>query len=718
LDAIAKRDAPVGEKRSLAAKRLRAALEDGSAALREAVDRNHRLGYGAAVTLAWLTDQVVVAAYRFVSERLFPLVSPTTSERAALVAVGGYGRGELAPFSDVDLLFLTPYKQTAWGENVIETTLYILWDLKLKVGHATRSVDECVRRAGSDVTIRTALLENRYLAGSKQLHWELDDRLWSELFEGTGPEFVDAKLAERDARHLRTGGSRYLLEPNVKESKGGLRDLQTIFWLAKYLYRSSDSAALAAKGVFSDEEATRCRWAANTLWTVRFALHYTAGRAQEKLTFDHQIELAERFGYRAVRGQRPVERFMKRYFLAAKAVGDLTAIFCAALEHEHKKTPPLLGGLMRLLANGGDQARARSLRFDWLEIVDGRIGVRDPARLREQPVSILYLFAEAVRLGVAVHPAAVREVDQSRRAVDTAFRDSPEAQDLFVELITNSRDPARALRMLHVTGVLGRFIPEFGRVVGLMQFNMYHHYTVDEHSILAVETFYRIASGDLRDEHPVETEIAQRLADRRVIAVTLLLHDIGKGLPDDHSVAGARIARVVCPALGMTPGETEQVSWLIRHHLAMSNTAQKRDLAEPATIRSFAELVRSPNRLRLLYVLTACDIRAVGPGVWNGWKAQLLRQLYRETHNALMGEAPEASRSERVDEAKAALLAQLRAAPGDAAAWSDAAWAIHSERFNSTYWSTLPTSSHLEHAALMGPPAVGPSAAAPPVAAP
>ena len=614
-----------------------------------------------------------------------------------MVAVGGYGRGELAPFSDVDLLFLTPYKQTAWGESVIESTLYLLWDLKLKVGHATRSVDECLRRAAGDYTIRTALLEKRFLAGSPELFDTLDERLWKELFERTGPDFVEAKLAERDARHQRTGGSRYLLEPNVKESKGGLRDVHTLFWLAKYLYHADSPAELVAEGVFAPEEATRCRLAAEHLWTVRVGLHYIAGRAQEKLTFDHQIELAARFGYREAGGQRPVERFMKRYFLAAKAVGDLTGIFCAALEERHKKSPPLLGGLMRFLSV---TPRDKEAGQGWTMLKDGRLAVADPQVFDADPCSIFRLFREAIRRGLAVHPSTLRHVDRNRRRVDETLRADPEAQRLFLDLLTRSEDPIRALRMMSVTGVLGRFVPEFGRVVGLMQFNMYHHYTVDEHSILAVETLWRLVRGELRDEHPIEADIAARIADRRVITIALLLHDVGKGLPEDHSIAGERIARTVCPALGMTAAETEQIAWLIRHHLAMSDVAQKRDLSEPATIRAFAELVRSPARLRLLYLLTACDIRAVGPGVWNGWKAQLLRQLYRETHSRLTGEAVGATRSDRIHQAQAALRA---VAPG----WSDSAWQAHTERFGSTYWTALPTDSHALHAELIGPDAMG-----------
>lgn len=693
LRAAASIEAGDAAKRLEACRILRQALEAGRARIRAAFDQNHRIGYDVARSLAWLTDRVVIDAFHFVANDLMHRASPTTGERVAVVAVGGYGRGELAPFSDVDLLFLTPYKKTAWGESVIEATLYLLWDLKLKVGHATRSVEECLRRARSDYTIRTALLEQRFLCGAPELQEELERRLFDELISRTGPEFVEAKLDERDARHKKTGGSRYLLEPNVKESKGGLRDVHTLFWLAKYLYRSCSASELVEKGVFAKDEAMRCRWASKHLWTVRIALHYVAGRAEEKLTFDRQIDLAERFGYREAEGQRAVERFMKRYFLAAKTVGDLTGIFCAALEEQHKKTPPMLGGMLRFLSGAAPAAR-RGPPPEGVLLREGRLTVEDPELFRREPVAIFRLFREAIRREVAVHPAALRAVGRHRRAVDERMRADPEAQRLFMELLADSEDPPRALRLMNLTGVLGRFIPDFGRIIAQMQFNMYHHYTVDEHSILAVETLYRLIRGELKDEHPIETEIAVGLRDRRVIAVALLLHDVGKGLPEDHSIVGARIARVVCPALGMSLAETEQVAWLVRWHLAMSDVAQKRDLSELATIRGFAELVRSPARLKLLYVLTACDIRAVGPGVWNGWKGQLLRQLYHETRATLTGQAEGVSRGDRLAAAQAA----LRVATSE---WDEAAWAAHVARFEPHYWTALGTSSHHLHARLI-----------------
>lgn len=690
LAPIAESDEPVAAKRAAAAQHLRAAYEERRASAEARFFAGRRVGTETAREIADATDAVVVAAFRFVKEHLFRLGAPTRAERIALAAVGGYGRREMAPFSDVDLLFITPYKQTGWGESVIETTLYILWDMKLKVGHATRSVDDCVRLAAQDLTIRTSLVEKRFLCGERALFDDLSDRLWSGLFRSTGPEFVAAKLEERDQRHARIGDSRYLLEPNVKDGKGALRDLQTLLWIAKYLYNADTVEELIEKGVFTTEEAARFGAASEHLWTVRCALHFAAGRAQDKLTFDLQVAVAERLGFRATPAQRPVERFMKRYYLAAKAVGDLTRIFCVALEHQHKKAPPLLGGLKRLFASGPETPEEA-----WLTLKDGRLMITDPTLFERDPIAMLRVVDEGVRRNVLIHPSALRLMHRNRRLIDDSLRADPEAQRLTVSLIAESRDPVRALRRLSEVALLERLVPEFGRVTGLMQFNMYHHYTVDEHTTVAIDVLNKIRSGKLKDAHPVETRIAAELEDMRVISIALFLHDIGKGLAEDHSIAGERIARQVCPELGMSASETEQIAWLVRWHLAMSDTAQKRDIGDPATIRDFADLVRSPKRLKLLYLLTACDIRAVGPGVWTTWKGQLLRALYDETWALLTGDDRGRSRAERAARAQETLRAGLVDA---GVAWSEAEWAAYCERFTTTYWLTLPDEAHVLHA--------------------
>ena len=633
---------------------------------------------GPAVSRAFadMIDVVVRAALDFASRHLHPNYSPSSSEAIAVVAVGGYGRGEMAPFSDVDLLFLTPYKQTPWGESVIESTLYILWDLKLKVGQSVRSVAECLRLAREDITIRTSLLERRFLWGDEPLADGLRERLRKDLFAGTGAEFVDAKLAERDARHARHGGSRYLVEPNVKEGKGGLRDLQTLFWIAKYIYDVDSVRRLIEKGVLKADEAEVFAAAESFLWTVRCHLHDVAGRAQEQLTFDHQVEIARRLGFEDQGGRRGVEVFMQRYYRHAKDVGDLTRFFCAALEADQKKTRPGLRALVRRIGFGARDAE------DDVHIRDGRVDVRREEWFDEDPVNILRLFDEGLRTGALIHPNAHRIVARKLDLIDDAMRNDPKANELFLRLLVERGDPERALRRMNETGVLGAFVPEFGRIVSLMQFNMYHHYTVDEHTIYAIGSLNRLIEGELIEDLPVASKIMNGGVDLTVLYLALFFHDIGKGDMRPHEEVGAEIAARVCPRLGLDEGQTDMVVWLVANHLVMSDTAQKRDISDPATVRAFADQVRSVERLKLLLVLTALDIRAVGPGVWNNWKAQLLRGLYADTLAILDVGGEGVSREARVLEAQAALAARLPNWPeADREAWL--------ERHYPSYWLGL-----------------------------
>ena len=625
-----------------------------------------RLGGRAAATeQTRVMDLVVQGALNFVAEVLHPNPMPTTSEKIAVVAIGGYGRGEMAPFSDVDLLFLTPYKKTPWVDQMIEATLYILWDLKLKVGQSVRSVNECLKLGREDFTIRTSLLEKRFLWGDEQLTKELRDTLRADLFTSTGPEFVEAKLAERDARHERHGGSRYLVEPNVKEAKGGLRDLQNLFWIAKYIYEVDTPEDLLAKGVFEQEEYDTFMAAERFLWTVRCHLHLLANRPHEQLNFDYQIEIAERMGFVDQAGKRGVEAFMQVYYRHAKDVGELTRFLCAALEGDQKKSRPGVGAFFRALSFGVTRAVEHGFF-----IRDGRIDIGDESFIEEDPLNILRLFEEGLKSGALIHPHAFMMVARRHDLIDDALRTSPEANRIFLRLLTESDNPERAMRRMNETGVLGAFIPEFDRIVALMQFNMYHHYTVDEHTIHAIGGLKRLEQGELISDLPVASRILEQGVDRAVLYMAIFLHDIGKGRTDPHEDVGADIAKTLCPRVGLSESQTELVEWLVRNHLVMSDVAQKRDITDPRTVQAFADQVRSVQRLKLLLVLTALDIRAVGPGVWNNWKAQLLRSLYADTVDILTIGNDSASRTERVAAAQKALRERLTSwAPEDIDRW-------------------------------------------------
>jgi [protein-PII] uridylyltransferase len=635
------------------------------------------------VTTSFMMDQIVRVLFDFTDRYAYPAANPSAAERLSVVATGGYGRGELAPLSDIDLLFLRPYKQTPRGEQIVEFMLYLLWDLGLKVGHATRTVEESIRYAERDQTIRTALLESRYLWGERDLSDELEKGFAHKFLTGDGRDFVEAKLAERDQRHQRMGDSRYVVEPNVKEGKGGLRDLHLLFWIARYLYRVSQPAELVAKGVLTHGEARHFERAERFLSTVRCHIHYLTNRAEDRVSFDLQREIAARLGYQDRPGSRGVERFMKHYYLHAKMVGDLTRIFVAALEDSRRRKPRLA-------------ALWQSLRPRQLEgfRLDGeRVGAASNDMFEKDPVAILRLFHVAQENDLDIHPATLRLITQNIRLV-SRLRNDPEANRLFMAMLTSRHDPETTLRRLNEAGVFGRFVPDFGRVVAQTQHDMYHTYTVDEHTIRAIGLLSRIEAGSFKEDHPLSTEIVHKILSRPVLYLAVLLHDIAKGRGGDHSVLGAEVAMQLCPRLGLSAAETETVAWLVRYHLVMSGTAFQRDLMDPKTIQSFAELVQSPERLRLLLVLTVCDIRAVGPNVWNGWKAALLRQLYYAAERVLSGGTLSGGRAGRIKAIQAEFAERL-------VGWTDAEKEEHFARGYAPYWLSFDTETLARQAELV-----------------
>ena len=630
---------------------LKKTLADGRAAT-QALLMEDGGGAACAARLSHLMDETISALHAFACAHVCVRSNPSSAERMTVVATGGYGRGTLAPGSDIDLLFVLPYKQTPWGEQVAEYILYMLWDLGLKVGHATRNIDECVRLSRTDVTICTSILEARFLTGDRELYDTLLQRFDEEVVQQTGPEFVHAKLAERDTRHARGGESRYLVEPNVKEGKGGLRDLQTLFWIGKYVYRVPTAEQLVGKGVFTRREYLQFRKAEDFLWAVRCHMHFLTGRAEERLHFDIQREIASRLGYTSHPGLSDVERFMKHYFLTAKTVGDLTRIFCAALEEEQAKHVP---GFSRILPSYSRRKRKLAGTSDF--IVDNhRINIADDQVFERDPVNMVRLFWFADRHGLGYHPDALKLLTRSLKLVDRTLRRNAEANRLFMDILTSDRDPELNLRRMNEAGLLGRLIPEFNKIVAMMQFNMYHHYTVDEHLIRCVGVLAQIEHGEAEDIHPLTHALLPDLrAQRDILYVAVLFHDIAKGRPEEHSQAGAKIARRLCPHMGFSAADTQTIAWLIENHLVMSLVAQTRDLNDRKTIQDFADTVQSVERLKMLLILTVCDIRGVGPGVWNGWKGQLLRTLYFETELQLTGGFSEVARSERAQMAKSEL---------------------------------------------------------------
>ncbi|MBI2235855.1 MAG: [protein-PII] uridylyltransferase [Magnetospirillum sp.] len=680
-------DLPKHKRRARVLDVFKDALAQGRAEIRCRFDAK---GDGAEVVKqnCFLIDQLVRTVHDYAAEHEFGQGVRTTGEAMSLVAVGGYGRGELSPQSDIDILFLLPYKRTPWHEQLVEYILYMLWDMGLTVGHSTRTPEECVKHARADVTIRTALLEARWLWGEQSLFFDLQTRFRDEVMAGTADEFVDSKLAERDARLRQMGDSRYVLEPNVKEGKGGLRDLHTLYWIAKYLYRVKDVAQLVEMGVISRNAATRFTKAQAFLWTVRCHLHYVTGRAEERLTFDVQQEIARRMGYADRAGSRGVERFMKHYFLIAKDVGDLVRLFCAIAEEQQKRKPRLrLSSLLFL----------KRSTINGFKLDGDRLTVTADDQFEKDPVAMIRLFHTALEHDVDIHPKAADLVHRNLKRIDAKMRQDPEANRLFVAMLTSKKNPEVALRHMNEAGVLGRFVPDFGRVVAQMQYDMYHVYTVDEHTIQAIGILHSIERGELTEEAPISSEIIHKVASRRALYLAVFLHDIAKGRNGDHSLLGAEVAMKLGPRFGLTDAETETAAWCVRQHLLMSRIAFKRDIDDPKTIHDFAAVVQSPERLRQLLLLTVADIRAVGPTVWNAWKAGLLRELYLRAEEVMTGGLTIAhARDARVRNAQDTLAAELQRA-----GWAAADIEAHLARGYPSYWTSFDAATHLRHARLV-----------------
>jgi [protein-PII] uridylyltransferase len=662
---------------SEAASVLREALEHGRMEIARRLTEEPGTGRAAARATAFLHDQLVRVAYEFTTERL--LDGPV--DGVALVGLGGTGRGEMAPYSDLDLMFLTAKAPTAEQEQLSETMLHLLWDLKLKVGHSLRSTPQLIALAKKDMTVRTAFLEGRWLWGEDKIFDAAMRRFRKDVVAGTAAEFVAAKLAERDERHVRMGDSRYVVEPNVKDGKGGLRDLHTLYWIGKYVHGVERPSDLVGAGLFTPEEFGRFDRAERFFWAVRCHLHLLAGRAEERLTFDYQPRIAGIMNYADRPGKSAVERFMQFYFLNAKAVGDLTGVFLAQLDEQLGKK-----GFRFALPT----IRRKPKRLGGFALDRGRLTIPGDDFFRADPVRLLELFALAAREQLEIHPTAMRAATRDAALIDRKVRDDPRANALFMEVLTCVDHPELVLRWMNEAGVFGRFVPDFGRVVAQMQFDMYHHYTVDEHSIRALGLLAAIERGELKSDHPISTAIFKQIASRRVLYVAVLLHDIAKGRGGDHSELGAEIALKLAPRFGLDPAETETVSWLVRYHLLLSSTAFKRDLADPKTIDDFVRQVQSPERLRLLLILTVVDIRAVGPGVWNEWKRTLLRTLFESAEERLRLGHKQHGRAELVEQRQKDLAAQLP--------WKASAVRAHLRRLPDSYWLAEPLAWQIANA--------------------
>ncbi|MFK7866556.1 MAG: [protein-PII] uridylyltransferase [Alphaproteobacteria bacterium] len=605
---------------------LKQALQHGRDTIRTRFEKDHN-GSLAMAGHAMLMDQIIRLIYELHSDYVFDTANPTKGEQLAIIAVGGYGRGELAPYSDIDLLFLYYHKLSPRLEQIIESTLYFLWDLRLKVGQSSRSINECMALCKKDNTIFTTLLEARFITGHRAFFDELASSWTKQVLLPNQTKLLDAKLKEREERHHRLGDSRYLLEPNIKDGKSGLRDLHMLHWGVELLFQTYDLAPLVEKEIISQDHAAQFMRAKDFLMTLRVHLHHWAGRAEERLTFTAQPEIAKRMGYKDHAGTSGTERLMKHYFLNARHIADLTRIFMGVFERAQQSS----GWLSRLRPTKLTQ------KIDGFYLKEGRLLPVETDQFKTQPVDMIRLFKLIADYDLDPHPDCWRMLGENLKQITPNLRKQKSANRLFMDILCAAKNSENALRLMSESGVLGRFIPDFGRVVAQMQFDMYHIYTTDEHTIRAIGFLNQIERGLSAALHPLASTLLPRIQRREVLYLAVFLHDIAKGRGGDHSVIGAQIAHKLGPRFGLNKEETADAAWLVNHHLAMSKTATKRDLDDPKTIKDFVELVQSPELLRMLLCLTVVDIRAVGPNSWNNWKASLLRALYQRAEAAMLG---------------------------------------------------------------------------------
>lgn len=575
-----------------------------------------------------LNSILIDSMLRVVFKKIYHKIFNNTDYIFSIIAVGGYGRGELAPCSDLDLLFLLPnnlkINESKHAEEVIQFILYILWDLGYSVGHSTRTIDDCIEKSKLDLTISTALLEKRFIVGNEDVFSLLNDKFTLFIKNTKTLKFVEAKLVESELRHKRFGGSRYVVEPNVKDGKGGLRDLHTLIWISKFAYKVDSVSKLINMGALSKKEAASFAESQRFLLSVRCHLHYRAFREDDRLAMDAQLDLAKTMNFKNTITQKDVERFMKRYFLATKTVGSLTRIFCAAIETEFNK--PLRLSFLSF------KKKEDVYPFD-IEL--GRLFVKNKEVLSENPVNIIKLFNISHNKNIDIHPKTLRYLTSLQRLINYEVRNDFDANKMFLDILTSDKDSTRTLRLMNESNILGKFIPEFQKIVGLMQFDMYHSYTVDEHTIFTISNLYSLKNGEFKNFAPLASKVILEISSKKCLFVAMLLHDIAKGRKGDHSENGSLIASVVCPRLGLSKEETKTVEWLILYHLLMSKTAFRYELGDARVIKSFVDKVKSVERLKLLLVLTVADIKGVGPEIWNDWKGSLITELYSKSFDML-----------------------------------------------------------------------------------
>jgi [protein-PII] uridylyltransferase len=584
----------------------------------------HRAGAGGLeIAAAWSTimDHLI--------RHLFDAVSTVCGERYAqanprfaLVAQGGYGRGELNPYSDIDLLFLYSWKMSPFVEAATEDLLHTLWDSGLQVGHAIRSVSECARLAESDMRVRTSLLDARFLCGNFTLYQEFENNVAARLITKGIRRFIREKLEENRARHEQYGGSVYLLEPDVKEGEGGLRDIQTARWIAQATLRVKDLDGLALNGTVSPADISHLKESQDFLLRVRNELHFSTGKHQDQLTFEQQEHVSDALGFKGEGSLRGVEVFMRTYYMHAAQISRLSSLIIHRLTECDRPR------------FGADYVFGRNLR-EGVRLTKGHLMVTQADLISNHPENLIRIFEDAQKHRCRLTHETRELLRANLGVIDDEFRRSADANIPFFNILKWKDSVYETLAEMHRSGVLGAFIPEFGRLLCMVLHDAYHIYTVDQHSLHLIKEIERLKAGEYADSLPLLTQLAREAENIELLYLGMMFHDIGKGFGGGHSEIGARMVRPIARRMRLNADDGAVVEFLVRHHLLMTHTAFRRDLEDEKTIFDFARLMGSVDNLKMLYLLTFADVKAVGPDVWNPWKASLLGELYVKALNLL-----------------------------------------------------------------------------------
>lgn len=596
----------------------------------------HREGAGGRETTLALTQLFDHLAQQLFAAVAYPLNEDTVA-RCALVALGGYGRCEMNPRSDLDLMFyyVDGGKETA--EKISDPMLYLLWDLNLDVGYSVRSASDCLEQADLDITVRTAMLDARFLIGSQAVQDDFNSRVFSQILGHSTQNFIKAKLLENQDRRHKYGSSVYLLEPNIKEGEGGLRDLHAALWVARIKFKAASLRDLVIRGVLNEDEATDIEEAYDYLWLIRNELHFLATRKNDQILFEHQSKIANFLGYRDDRQAPAVEQFMQDYYTHATYVEHLSSSLIIKATKRDEVKQGILGFFVRRNLDEG------------FSILRGEIRANSADQFCDDPVLIMKAFELAQRHNVELSVPLKLQIRQSLESINDRARRSKKMSESFLRILRHTKGVGRTLRQMHHLHLLNHYIPEFKRIFCKVQFDLYHIYTVDIHSLFAVEEICRLWDGEYDEKYPLLAQLAKDIEKRELLLLAVLFHDIGKGEGKDHSTKGASMIPTIARRLGLSREDTKRLQFLVQNHLSMVHISQRRDLHDSRTISDFATKIGMSENLIMLYLLTFADVRAVGPDVWSEWKGQLLQELYEKTYDLLeKGDFFQEKRSQKV----------------------------------------------------------------------